>query len=602
MATDNRLLLNPAESNTGWAGNDTANDSNDPGSFYEGAQGLSTQLTNVLERMTTTSIGSPRNMSNATVWFLVKDNLAGTKAAGGFQIVLTDNPGAPGADEVGFFVNGNDDPALQLPTFFQCLRLDVSNRSVLGNNAYAGSAAALDDSHITGVGYGSIHLAKAVGAIDNVFMDASYFIVNGNAALTIDSGTSSVPITFSDIVTEDIAQGWGIFSNLQGDKFDTNASFEWAANIGSPNANSFFTESNFQLFIDARDVGAGNFIVRTRSGTGTNELRLTNGTIVNLGTPTNWDLSDGDFNVTLFNSVTWSDAGTIKFARFSSGNREVNDSVFNTCNQVDMQSITADSCSFNGTVAIGVTGSPFTGSPIGGQGGDADGAILWDEIVANSANQDNLTFVANVGSPRSRGHAIEVRPLGVLNGSPGVALGSPETRTYNVDGYTFDGYSTGDGTFGSPTFQNLNAIWFINPESDTVGVTINLSNSSAINPVGGGTDNFSFRRRRGYTGIVSIVSTVTVTITVLDVAGDPIANAQTAVFLTADDSEIINADTNGSGVASGSFGGAVPAAVSVRVRKNSPGDTRFFPVNTPATIESTGLSLTVTLQEDAIAV
>ena len=102
------------------------------------------------------------------------------------------------------------------------------------------------------------------------------------------------------------------------------------------------------------------------------------------------------------------------------------------------------------------------------------------------------------------------------------------------------------------------------------------------------------------TGIVVFQGSVPITITVNDTATDPIELAQTAVFLTSDDSEILNTDTNASGVASGSFAGATPADCYVRVRKSSTGYTRYVPLSTTATIaSSTGLDLQVTLRIDS---
>ena len=56
MSVDNRTLLNDASSATGWVGDDTANTNSDAGSNYEGGSSLSTQLSNALERMITTTL------------------------------------------------------------------------------------------------------------------------------------------------------------------------------------------------------------------------------------------------------------------------------------------------------------------------------------------------------------------------------------------------------------------------------------------------------------------------------------------------------------------------------------------------------------------
>jgi hypothetical protein len=41
--------------------------------------------------------------------------------------------------------------------------------------------------------------------------------------------------------------------------------------------------------------------------------------------------------------------------------------------------------------------------------------------------------------------------------------------------------------------------------------------------------------------------------------------------------------------------------INIRLRKSSPSDTRYYPVNATGSIESTGFSLTVVMSEDNIA-
>jgi hypothetical protein len=101
------------------------------------------------------------------------------------------------------------------------------------------------------------------------------------------------------------------------------------------------------------------------------------------------------------------------------------------------------------------------------------------------------------------------------------------------------------------------------------------------------------------TGIVVFQGSVPIAITVKDAETNPVDLAQTSVFLTSDDTEVLNTDTNASGIASGSFPGSTPAGCYVRVRKSSDGDTKYIPFSTTATIaSSTGLDLQVTLLED----
>jgi hypothetical protein len=102
---------------------------------------------------------------------------------------------------------------------------------------------------------------------------------------------------------------------------------------------------------------------------------------------------------------------------------------------------------------------------------------------------------------------------------------------------------------------------------------------------------------RNSTGSTTTISAaVSVQIEALDQSNNPVASAQTSIYLTADDSEVLNTDTNAAGIASGSFTGSTPADVYWRVRKASPGDTKYTGLSGVGTIaSSTGFSITVTL-------
>ncbi len=450
MAVDNRTLMNSATNNTGWSGDDTANANSDAGSNYEGGDSLSTQLSNSIEHMYTTSIGGTRDMSNASVWMLVKDNLQSSRSNSGGQIVLHD-----GTDRVGFYINGNDEPGLSLPSYFNCLKLDVSNISTLSSNVYAGVLGNLTVSAITGVGYGTNHAAKAVGSIDNVWMDAMYFIVNTSYAMTINAGTVGTPDTWAIVVADDIATGFGVINNLVGSRFDINASWEWG---DTANADSYFEDSNFQVYIDARDMAAGNFIVRTIAGSGTNSLVLADGLFINTGSASVWDLSDTGMNNVELTRITWQDCGTFLFSVQSAGNRFLDTCTFNNCGQVSPDTIDMDDVTFNGS-------------------SDATGAMLLDETQSGTANLTNMTF-----SSDGTGYGIRIAPTGA------------GPFTYNFDNFQNTGYGADD---------TADAFIRIAPATNTANITINLQNGAGTITV----DDTS-----PYTGTVTINNAQTVTV------------------------------------------------------------------------------------------
>ena len=463
MAVDNRTLLNNCSATTGWTGDDSATVITDTGQFYEGSSALSTQLSNSDEQMSTTSIGGTRNLAASTCYMLIKDNLVESFANGGVQYVLGD-----GTDLIGYDVGGYDRRGLALPFFYNSYKIDVSVRvATPGTNFtnFAGTEANLAQTAITRVGYGTIHLAKAVGAIDNVFMDAFRFGLNNAYHMTINTGSSGTPETFDLVVTDDITGGWGMIGNPQGKQYNIFASFEWG---DTANGNSYFRDSNFQVFLLGTGMGTGNFIVRTIAGSGTNGLELTSGVFVNIDTPAVIDFSDADMNTFEFDSMTFTDVGTISFPPSGGTSRFVNDSIFNNCGQITFQSLSATRNIFNGST-------------------DADGAVLWSTTPADVANQTDFTYNSD-----GTGHAIEI------------SLNTASLTTYNISGYTFDSYAGQDGTAGNRVFLIDNAL-----DGD---VTINLTDCQALNQVGTG-NGFSYEAAAGYTGTVTIVSTVTLTLT-----------------------------------------------------------------------------------------
>ena len=190
--------------------------------------------------------------------------------------------------------------------------------------------------------------------------------------------------------------------------------------------------------------------------------------------------------------------------------------------------------------------------------------MLWDASADPSA-QDGLTFNSD-----GTGHAIEV------------SLNTASLTTFNITDYTVSGYETTSlGTTGNTVFLVDNAL-----DGD---VTINIT---------GGVGTFSYERAAGYTGTVTINQTVTVTITVVDEAGDPIQGAK--VFLETDPGgvDIITYSlTNASGVVTTSYAGSTPQAVTGFVRKGTNLPVyKSVPINT--SIGATGLATTITMVSD----
>jgi hypothetical protein len=562
MSTDLRTEINDCEDNTvtfTTSGSGLGDDAL-AGQFYEGTQSVKAQHSNNDDELYTTTdsagTGLNANLSDATCYVLLKDSLVQTFANRGVQILLGD-----GTDRIGYAVGGSDAQGIPVGPFFNVYKLDVAVIvAAPGTNfaTYAGSEANLAQTAVTQFGIGTFHNAKAQGNVANLALDRMSYHANGSYALRINGGTVGTPETMADVQGDDVTNGWGLISNPLGELYYFFGPTEW----GEPTANAdvYFTASNEQWFwigdnAGGRAVGATHFPFRVvGNATDTISFVLDNVVIINTGTRAQFDLSDSNVNIMKLDSVTFTDVGAITMPTQSIGNKFCNNTIFNNCDQVDLQNLDCDNLVFNGTT-------------------DANGAIIWDADDNSEQNQDNLTFNSD-----GTGHAIYIN------------IDTAAATTFDIDSYTFDNYARQDGTAG-------NRVFLINNPSDGA-ITINLTNCQATNPQAGGTgETISYELAAGTTSTVSIVQSVTVTITVIDVDGNPIEGAKVFLEETGGTDIISYDETNASGQVTASYSGSTPQTVVGYVRKGTASPV-YKAANINDTIGSTGLSATITLVAD----
>jgi hypothetical protein len=99
----------------------------------------------------------------------------------------------------------------------------------------------------------------------------------------------------------------------------------------------------------------------------------------------------------------------------------------------------------------------------------------------------------------------------------------------------------------------------------------------------------------------TVNNAVTLTVTVLNSSGTAIQNARVAIYKTSDNTEILNALTDVSGIATNTFAFVSNTNIYIRVRKTSTGSTRYFNNDSSGTITSSGFSSTITMITDVIA-
>ncbi len=238
----------------------------------------------------------------------------------------------------------------------------------------------------------------------------------------------------------------------------------------------------------------------------------------------------------------------------TSGAFDTNNCTFDTFSTITLTSAsTITSGKISNCEALTQSSATIDGVEITGAS-TADGvAFITSNNPANIKNCD-FTF--------SDGHAIEIDTTG----------------TFTFTGNTFTGYGA-DATNDAAIYNNSGG-----------AVTLNITGGGSTPTV-----------RNGAGASTTVQNAVTLKITVKDASGTAIATAQTAIFRDDNGAQLMNEDTNGSGVAEESFAFVSDTAVSVRVRKGSTADDpKYLPVNSPQTITSSGLDITITLIEDAI--
>jgi hypothetical protein len=509
MSTDNRTIINDCEANTGWAGDDTATVITDAGQFYQGSAALSTQLSNADEHMYTTrdSVGAGTfslDWSDSTLYMLIKDNLQQTAANGGVQFVIGDGTNRPGYD-----IGGNDAVGMPLPTYFNCYKLDVSVIVATPGTFtdFAGIEASMAQTTCTQIGYGTIHLAKAVGAVDNAFMDCFRYIANDSYALTINGGTAGTPETMSDVAGDDVTNGWGMISNPLGDLYYFFAPTEWGE--ASASADHYFSADGEQWFW-LGDNGGGHAVGSTHfpfrvigNATDTGSFVIDNVVIVNTGTGSEFDCSDTNIDTLEIDGCSMS--GLASFSAPSSGgtSRFCTNTIFSNCGV-----ITHNGASMNGS-------SVLTSTVVADEG-----ALFYDETVDPDGEMDGMIFSKGTNAHHAIRFGANVPATMTLRNCNFTGFGSTDDANDSV--FRFDDTTgsitlnlvgcTTDGTFSVDDAAGVTVTVVIDPVTTLINVKdndgVNLQNAMVYFRASDGTGDLPFEEsvtitRAGTTATVS---------------------------------------------------------------------------------------------------
>jgi hypothetical protein len=492
MSTDNRTLINDCEANTGWTGDDTANVISTAGSFIQGSAALATQLSNSDEHMFTTqdSVGAGTfslDWSDSTLYMVIKDNLGAAYSAGGIQFVVSD-----GTNDIGYDVAGNDAAGMPYRLGFSAFKLDVSEAITTpgGFTNFAGTEASLVHSTSTGIGYGSIHLAKAVGSIDNVIMDGFYHITNDSYALTVNGGTIGTPETMADVATDDITNGWALVTNPLGTQYQFFGPTEWGESAAA--ADHYFTASGEQWYwigdnAGGRAIAATHMPFRvTANATDAGSFVITNVAIVSTGTSADFDCSNTDIDILEIDTCSMSGLETFSSPTVGGTSRFCTSTIFSGCGVITHNGANMSDCTvLSPTVAADV------------------GSVSYNLATDPDTVTDGMSFEMGTASH----HAID--------------FGTSVTSNITLRNCNFEGFGSTDDANDS-TVRFLATSGSIN--LSLVGCTVDGVDASAA--------NFSVDDAAGIT-VSLIISPVTVEVSTIEADGTIIVSA--AVLLAASD-------------------------------------------------------------------
>ena len=222
---------------------------------------------------------------------------------------------------------------------------------------------------------------------------------------------------------------------------------------------------------------------------------------------------------------------------------------------------------------------------------DVNGAIECMLLTQGSANIENaiiscnaLTNVATLQDP-TFGSTTDLNNTLFKQTGVGHAIEALGSASYT--NITFSGFG---GTPGSNLVAGTGAA--------DAAVFNDTGGAITITVVGG--DSPSVRNGAGAT--TTVIQTVSLNVTVKDADAVALEDVIVSIRDSSDNSLVSQGRTAANGIyTDGTYNYGGDLAVTIEVRKSSPGDTRFLPKSDPGLIESTGLSVTVGMTEDTTA-
>ena len=417
--TDNRTIVNEADSTSSpdtWTGSVTLSVvTTDPVPVEAtGCLGQRNNATTIDAYRTATGVnfktGTAPGPSLIYVWIFPR-TIPDTKANGGVAIQLGD-----GTNRVAFHVGGSDESGFRHeigPVLWQCYVLDTQKAELAsdGGAQYAmtlktGTAASLDFTAITQIGYQIKSTAAAQGNVPNCYIDIMRYSKVGQG-LTI-TNTSGV---FTDIVTEDkntaTAKAFGIIRTLATGVYGLQGVLVIGDSSGS--SNTSFSMANETLVFPGFTVSTNMYqIILQQGGSGSTSVTISGSTLYcPSGIGAKFDASgSGTINLDIDNTVFFGFSEGVLFK----SNHTINTTTLSNCGLV-----TAPGTDMRASAVLSSLVSANAS------------ALVWDVATNTDSKLDNMTFSKGANAH----HAIE--------------LGTNTPDAITLRGITFTGFNASDG-------------------------------------------------------------------------------------------------------------------------------------------------------------
>lgn len=395
--TDNRTLLNNADTTTGWVTNGTL--VADTEIFFQGTASIADQVSNT-EKYFLYNAGSPQDWSNNHFFFLINCGVVGrllTKAAGGLKIRFT---GAAVTDFFEVYVAGSDSWPASFAGGWTLFVVDIETaRSTAITNGWTGGTPPATTA-VQHTGFAATTSAMTRN-VDNTWIDAVYRLPDGSAGIVVTGQNGASDWVWNDVLSTSETNTWAMVRTGAGGSYVLSTPIQFGDEVASQTHR--FSDTNVTLLWDNQEFIAPDFygftalcaasstnqiIAGVKSGSGSTATGQLGWAVQAASTGERWyfNASDPDLTLVGLYGCNFSHGALFNFANDA---LETISSFFVDCTEVIQSLSTESSIWLRNTVVDADT---------------LDGVAFLKSVDISNISYSTFNF--------SDGHAIEITSLG----------------------------------------------------------------------------------------------------------------------------------------------------------------------------------------------